>query len=187
MTLPKEFFNSRPGRVGVAALLLGLLLVLVVLMAANRREVMVETPAATPSGLPQPVLESLSKTAVWCFADFMDRFGRKGALNYYPTLSHDDAVYAPGSERWMAQNAHRQYVRCYTTWEAAFHHQDVPYSFIRYTYNLKRVAEWMPENANEADYEIGLLYGLYQDRWQEARNPAFTPSIRPHRWVLTEQ
>jgi hypothetical protein len=86
----------------------------------------------------------------------------------------------------MAQNAGKQYVRCYTTWEAAFNHQNGPNTFARYALNLQQVAEWMPEDANEADYEVALLYAIYRDKWQDIRDPAFSPSIRPHRWVLTE-
>lgn len=183
MTSLKELLNSSTVRWGAGALLLGLVL----LVAVTCGKAADEKTTDQTSSLPQPVVESLSKTAVWCFSDFKDSFGRKAAMSYYPTTSHDDIVYAPGSERWMAQNAYRQYVRCYTTWEAAFHHHDGTHNFIRYTTNLNRVAEWMPENPNEADYEIALLYGLYKDRWQEARDPAFTPSIRPHRWLLTEE
>lgn len=173
--------HSRAWGMGLVTMLLALL-IFMVFTGGPTTDDAATTQAA---GLPQPVLDSLSKKPVWCYADYQDRLGRNNSLGYYPTVSLDEALYAPGAQRWMAEDAAKQYVRCYTSWQAAFHHQDGR-AFIQRSTSMQRVQEWLPDNANEADYEIALLYGLFRDQWQEVRDPAFSPSIRPHRWVLTE-
>lgn len=173
--------HPRAWHIGLVAMLLALLI----------RVMATDEPAANQaattqaSSLPQMVLNSLSEKPVWCYADYQDRLGRKNSLGYYPTVSLEEVLHAPGAQRWMAEDAVKQYVRCYTGWQAAFEHQDRR-AFTERSTSMKQVQEWLPDNANEADYEIALLYGFFGDQWQEIRDPAFSPSIRPHRWVLTE-
>lgn len=181
MTLLNAIRHAPVRRWGIVAVLLGLLILVMVTWRPSADEV----ATANTSNLPQPVLDSLSRKAVWCYADYQDRMGRNNALGFYPTVPLDEALAAPGAQRWMAKESVKQSVRCYTSWEAAFHRQGGWFP-IRHSNTMEQVRDWLPGNANEADYEIALLYGVFRDQWQEIRDPAFSPSIRPHRWVLTE-
>lgn len=181
MTLLKALQHTRARRLGIVAILLGLL----ILVMATWRPSPDAAATVGKSSLPQPVLASLSKKAVWCYADYQNRLGRNHSLGYYPNASLSEALSAPGSQGWIAKEAVSQSVRCYTSWEAAFYHHDGP-EFTRRNNTMEQVRSWLPGDANEADYEVAVLFSVFKGHWQKIRNPAFSPSIQPHRWALTE-
>jgi hypothetical protein len=179
MTTIRTYLNTRTHRWIALALVLGVFLL--ALATCGPRRSTVTNQAST---LPPLLTEALSRQPVWCFADFQNRFGRNTSLGYYPTLPLDTALAAPGAQDWLAQSAVKQQVRCYTSWEAAFHHHDGRPLGGR-NGSMEQVKEWLPASPNEADYEIALLYGVFKEGWRDARNPAFSPTITPQPWALT--
>lgn len=162
----------------VLAVLAGLLLVLLATCGRSGGQEPVTT-------LPRPITQALTRQAVFCFGEFSDGRMDSTLIGYYPEPL-DELFQRYNYDFTIASIAEQHFV-CYTSWQAAFTHQDEygDHGSER-SQRLENLHEWMPPQPNEADYEVAVLYSIFGNRWKSSFNQAFSPPTKPQSWRLTQ-
>jgi len=167
--------RSRRWQVGAGGLLLLILLATCGLRQSATNEQVTD--------LPQPVIDSLSQQPVWCYAEFSDGRMESVVIAYYPAPL--DEVFARYGYDPKGASIAKQMIRCYASWQAAFTHEGTQPSSKR-SEIIKALRADMPATPNEADYEVAVLYSLFNQGWKQQLDIRFSPAVTPQPWRLTQ-
>lgn len=177
MTQIMEYLTHRSKRWkagAVGLLLLALLATWGLLRGTDKRQI---------ADLPQPVIDSLTQQPVWCYVEFSD--GRMESLitGYHPAPM--DEAFAHYGYELHDDNVAKQMLRCYTSWQAAFTHEGFLLTGRRYDL-IKNLRRDMPSVPNESDYQVAVLYSLFERGWKRRVDLTYSPPVTPQPWSLTE-
>lgn len=167
--------RSRHWKVGAVGLLL-----LAVLTTCGLLRTTSTDPVTT---LPQTVIDSLSQQPVWCYVEFTDGRMESVITGYYPAPIEE--AFAHYGYELYDDNIAQQMIRCYTSWQAAFTHEGILRTGKRYDL-IEKLREDMPPSPNEADYQVAVLYSLFERGWKRRVDLTFSPPVTPQPWGLTE-